>query len=253
MKSRVIFFQSAAGERIAGTFHEPARPGNAGVVLGHCFTCSRHTSILKDLADAVTERGIMALRFDFSGNGQSTGDFRQTTYTRHRDEMRRAVAELTSMGIDRIGLAGHSMGASIALMTATVLPETAAVCALAGRLDGGSAADLFSREQQIRARRAGEIEFISRGRRLRLGKDFFEDAIHHDPRRILRDMSAPLLVVHGEADEIIPVSAAYGAVRLCPDAELMILPGVDHMFLDKERRKSAAEHIAAWFQRKLGM
>ena len=106
-----VFFYNGTGKKIVGTIHMPEKTPECGVVLGHCFTCSRHTSILRDISRALVMKNIAALRFDFSGNGQSEGDFSNTTYTRHIAEMKQAVDFLGKQGISRFGLAGHSMGA----------------------------------------------------------------------------------------------------------------------------------------------
>ena len=66
-----VHFENPQGEKLAGTLHEPATPADKGVVIGHCFTCSRHTRVLRRVAVNLSEAGFATLRFDFSGNGQS--------------------------------------------------------------------------------------------------------------------------------------------------------------------------------------
>ncbi len=64
-----IRFKNHNGD-LAGTLHLPDNPSQLGIVLGHCFTCTRHTTILRELAKDLTREGFIVLRFDFSGNGQ---------------------------------------------------------------------------------------------------------------------------------------------------------------------------------------
>lgn len=243
-----VEFRNAGGERIAGTLHRPESISEAGVVLGHCFTCSRHTSILRDISRRLCEAGIAALRFDFSGNGQSEGNFAQTTYTRHIDEMRRAAAMLADEGRTRLGLAGHSMGASIAVLAGDELPGVRGVCALAGRLAGLDPTLIFNTVQLEELRQTGRVHFQSRGRDLTLGREFFEDARRYDVPGIVAALPAPLMVVHGDQDEIIPVQNAYEARSSNPDVELFILPGADHMFSDPAHRRRIADRVARWFR-----
>ncbi|MFP4423232.1 MAG: alpha/beta hydrolase family protein, partial [Desulfococcaceae bacterium] len=243
-----IRFQNQDGEKIIGTLHAPEESTRAGVVLGHCFTCSRHTSILRDISRELQNSGLAALRFDFSGNGQSEGDFARTTYTRHIDEMRRAAELLRDRGYDRIGLAGHSMGASIAVLSGAELEGVRGICALAGRLAGIDPGLIFSQNQLEELRETGEVHFQSRGRDLTLRKEFFEDARRYDVPEIVATLPAPLLVVHGDQDDIIPVQNAYEAQSRNPDVELFILPGADHMFGDSDHRRRIAERVARWFQ-----
>jgi putative redox protein len=243
-------FANRHGELLAGTLHHPDGDPLGGVVLGHCFTCSRHTGILRDLADALTTEGLAALRFDFSGNGQSEGAFDQSSYSKHIGEVETAGQLLSDRGAAWIGLAGHSMGASIAVLAAARMAEAKAVCAIAGRLSGLNPLLLFNREQQEELRRQKRVSFRSRGRNLSLSEDFFADAGQHDLTAAIAALRVPLRVVHGTQDEIIPVDDAYRAQQANPaSVELDIVDAADHMFTDAARRRSLAESIAAWFRR----
>ena len=74
-----IQFENHLGERLSGTLHQPRQPRLGGIVAGHCFTCSRHTGILRQVCEDLSEAGFSVLRFDFSGNGQSQGRFEDAT------------------------------------------------------------------------------------------------------------------------------------------------------------------------------
>jgi alpha/beta superfamily hydrolase len=78
-----LFFTGPRGENLAASLHRPEVPEREAVILGHCFTCSRHTGVLRAIAQRLCDEGFMALRFDFSGNGQSGGDF---AARRHKPE-----------------------------------------------------------------------------------------------------------------------------------------------------------------------
>jgi len=114
----------------------------------------------------------MALRFDFSGNGQSEGEFTQSTYTKQISETKIACAVLSSHGASRIGLAGHSMGAVIALLTSIEMKTITAVCTLAGRLSGMNAMRFLDRQQRDELDSIGRVAFSSRGRQLVLDQNF---------------------------------------------------------------------------------
>jgi uncharacterized protein len=86
-----IDFKNHQGEKLAATLHLPKKPTGCGVVLGHCFTCSRHTGILRQVAGELSRKGFFALRFDFSGNGQSEGIFEESTYSKQISEMQTAM------------------------------------------------------------------------------------------------------------------------------------------------------------------
>ncbi len=63
----------------------------------------------------------------------------------------------------------------------------------------------------------------------------------------------PLLVVHGDQDEIIPVAVAHEACDLRPEGiELSIIPGADHMFGREAHREETTRLVTDWFVRHLG-
>ncbi|MEJ2657914.1 MAG: alpha/beta hydrolase, partial [Desulfobacterales bacterium] len=142
-----IHFYNLQGEKLAGSLHIPKQHAGGGVVFGHCFTCSRHTRIIREMCDALAAEGFWALRFDFSGNGQSEGEFSKSTYSKQITEMKTAADVILGKGVRRIGLAGHSMGAVIAVLTATQIQSLKAVCSLSGRMSGLNACYFFSSRQ----------------------------------------------------------------------------------------------------------
>lgn len=247
-----VSFNNDHGEKLAGTLHLPSRSADQGIILAHCFTCSRHTTILRQLGQAFVDEGLIALRFDFSGNGQSEGVFSQSTFTKQASELKSAWQFLSDHGVERIGLAGHSMGSVISLLAASEIKAAKAVCTIAGRLSGDRPGHLFTQDQKNSLEQTGQVEFISRGRSLKLTDDFFIDAAQYDLPEIIAHLKIPLFIVHGNKDEIISVDEAYAAYRLNKkNSQLAIISGADHMFSQKELRADAVEQIVDWFLSKM--
>ncbi|BBO76370.1 alpha/beta hydrolase [Desulfosarcina widdelii] len=250
---RQIHFDNHLGETLAGTLHEPDGPPLAAVVAGHCFTCSRHTGILRRICTSLCDAGFMALRFDFSGNGQSQGSFEQSTWSKQVLEMEAAIDLVQQHGVQWIGLAGHSLGAAIALLTAHRQAAVSAVCRVAGRTSPTRAMHFLTPDQQTTLSEAGRVEFTSRGRNLSLNSDFFDDAGRHDLEATTRALKVPMLVVHGDRDEIISVSEAHLAKEANPDhVELVIVSGGDHMLALPEHQKQVSRTVTEWFFRQAG-
>lgn len=244
-----IHFDNQWGEKLAGTLHRPKTSLGKGVVLGHCFTCSRHTGILRQLAEDLSRQGFLALRFDFSGNGQSEGIFAHSTYSKQISEMKTAVEFLTAEGAIWIGTAGHSMGGLISFLTGAQTDSIKAVCALASRLTGFRAMHFLGREQRESLQRTGEVVFNSRGRSLKLTNDFFADAGNFNPPDLIKSWNKPLLVVHGDNDEIIPVDEAYRVRDMGKDrVDLEIVSNADHMFSREQDRRDISKFTVRWFK-----
>lgn len=246
---QLLHFNNSLGEKLTGTLHVPIKPSSYAVVLGHCFTCTRHTAILRHICSELTAEGFMALRFDFSGNGQSEGNFEESTYSKQISEMETAIALLSEKGAFWIGLGGHSLGAVIALVTAAQQPKVQAVCTLAGRLSGLNAMHFLSLNQRIELKNTGKVKFSSRGRALQLSDDFFADAENYHLPEVVAALRIPLLVVHGDSDEIVPVQEAYRAHEVnSANTKLAVIPQADHMFSRPEHRQQVSKLVVEWFK-----
>ena len=244
-----IHFSNISGEKLAGTFHDPVNNSRRGIILGHCFTCSRHTRILRDLSLALVEESFKVLRFDFSGNGQSEGNFSESLYSKQVKDIESAVSFVSSHGVRWIGLAGHSMGAMVALLAASQMDIIKGVCTLAAKASALHSSHFLSQGQIQELKRTGRVNFISRGRNLELTEDFFADAAKYDLSSIMPSLSQPLMVVHGNRDEIIPVENAYQLHQYRKvNTELVIIPGADHMFSQDEDRQEVVHRVARWFR-----
>lgn len=244
-----IHFLNLSGEKLTGTFHVPAKNSRHGIILGHCFTCSRHTRILRDLSLALVDEGFKVLRFDFSGNGQSEGNFSESLYSKHVDDIKTAASFMSAQGVSWIGVAGHSMGAMVALLAASQMDNIKVVCTLAAKASALQSFHFLSQDQIDELQRNGRVNFISRGRNLELTEAFFADATKYDLSSIMPSLPQPLMVVHGDMDEIIPVENAYRLHQYkSANTELAIIAGADHMFSQDEHRQEVAQRVAKWFK-----
>ncbi len=249
-----IHFKNHDGENLTGTLHLPDKPSQLGVVLGHCFTCTRHTAILRRLAKDLTGEGFIVLRFDFSGNGRSEGEFSQSTYRKQITEMQKATEVVASNGASWIGMAGHSMGGVVSFLTASQTEDVNAVCTIGSRITAMKATHFLSQTQRDILKDAGEVSFTSRGRFLTVTKDFFSDADHFELQKILQTFHKPLLLVHGDQDEIVPVKKAIKAREINKGSiNLEIIADADHMFSQQDHREIVSLLVVDWFLKQTKM
>jgi pimeloyl-ACP methyl ester carboxylesterase len=116
------FYFGPAGRELFGIYHPPVgTPREEGVVICpplfaeylRCHTC------LKRLAAALAASGVHALRFDYHGTGDASGDFEETTPADWQNDIRAAAAELQALsGVRRVRLIGVRLGATLAARVA---------------------------------------------------------------------------------------------------------------------------------------
>jgi dipeptidyl aminopeptidase/acylaminoacyl peptidase len=253
---RLVEFPNPKGKTLRGMLHLPAAGEKApvpGVVLFHGFTGDRTEShwMFVKCSRALARAGFASLRFDFYGSGESDGDFREMSLTGEVADGRAAVAFVREQaGIDpqRVGLLGLSLGGLIAATLAPGLNAKAVVLwsavAHTARLR-----DLVKKMSQRIPGRPGALEYDAR----EISPRLVEDVIKFDPIRHLARFKGPTLIIHPEADEVIPVSHArdfYWAAGA--DAkELAIIAGADHVYSSIAWEQDVLLRTLQWFGRYL--
>jgi putative redox protein len=202
------------------------------------------------VSSALVAGGFKVLRFDFSGNGQSEGNFSESSYSKQIAEMNSAASFMSAEGISWLGLAGHSMGAMVALLAAAEMDKVRAVCTLAAKATALHTTYFLKESQRQELQSTGQISFVSRGRHLELTEAFFADATKYELSNIMPSVLQPWLIVHGDQDEIIPMEDAHRLQQYRPiNTKLSIIKGADHMFSQDKQRQEIAELVVKWFNK----
>ncbi|MDZ7826133.1 MAG: CocE/NonD family hydrolase [Gammaproteobacteria bacterium] len=90
-----IHFESRTGVRLTGSIELP--PGGhwkATALFAHCFTCGRNLHSARRISGALAAQGFAVLRFDFTGLGESEGEFADTNFSSNLDDLEDAAAWL---------------------------------------------------------------------------------------------------------------------------------------------------------------
>lgn len=103
-------FVGSQGHELAGILHRPDGPTKGAVLMAHCFTCSKDLHTMTRLAKGLAEAGYAAFRFDFTGRGESDGDFSTKTVSGNVSDLVRAATTLIEQGFGPCTLIGHSLG-----------------------------------------------------------------------------------------------------------------------------------------------
>ena len=227
---RLDFF--CDGLRIAAVLHRPPSEAPPVVIGSHGLFSDGDSPKQVALAHALNALGIAFLRLDHRGCGQSEGVFDTVTTLEGRvRDLAAALAVLENERGDsfRLGLFGSSLGGSTCLAAAAVL-KPARTVTLAAPADSRSLLD------KARQDPAADLPRV-----------FTTDAFQFDLADRLGSVHN-LLVIHGEADEVVPVSHArriYAASR--EPKRLMINPGGDHRVTDPEHQEAFIQACRDWF------
>jgi putative phosphoribosyl transferase len=138
-----ISFSTSGGLQLAGQLFLPATPGPHPVVaFAHGWGSGKDSPRNRAVAAALQARGIASLLFDFTGHGESEGTADQSTLPQQVSDLRAAVDLLETLDdVDarRVGVAGASSGAAVALTLAAEDPRVRALALRSGNVEGAEA------------------------------------------------------------------------------------------------------------------
>lgn len=251
-RSEKLEFENAAGERLAGRLELPAGEPRAAALFAHCFTCSKDVAAASRISRALARRGIAVLRFDFTGLGNSEGDFANTDFSSNVADLIAAGEHLNERGLAPKLLVGHSLGGAAVVAAASSIPPSRAVVTIAAPSEPGHVRRLL-RDDLAAIERTGEARVALGGREFTIQRAFLEDLEHHDLAARARELRRALLILHSPLDEVVGIDHA----RRLFDAALhpksfLSLDRADHLLSRREDSEYAAELIAAWSSRYVG-
>src|ERR1051325_2078036 len=135
MRTERFDFPNARGQTLAALLHRPAGAPAAFALFAHCFTCGKDNLAARRIAEALAERGIAVLRFDFTGLGSSEGEFANTHFSSNVGDLVAAAEHLRQTRRAPVLLIGHSLGGAAVLAAAAAVPEARAVVTIAAPSD----------------------------------------------------------------------------------------------------------------------
>lgn len=247
-----VTFPGALGAPLAARLDLPTGTPRAYALFAHCFTCSKDSLAAARVSAALRERGFAVLRFDFTGLGDSGGDFANTDFSSNIGDLLAAVEWLRREHRAPALLIGHSFGGAAVLAAARQVPEAVAVATIAAPYDPAHVRRLFGGAlRDIEASGVAEVSLA--GRTFRIRREFLDDLERQDSAGALAALGKALLVLHSPADDIVGIDHArriYDAAR--HPKSFVSLDRADHLLTKHEDAQYLAEVLSAWASRYLG-
>ena len=218
---RELAVETEDGERLHGW-----RLDARSAPIGHVLLCHGNGGNVGDrvlFAALLTAVGFDVVLFDYRGYGRSSG--RPSEQGTYRDARAARACLLAQPGVDasRVLLLGESLGGAVAVDLALAHPPAGLV--------------LLSAFTSIRALARLHYPFIPAG--------LVPDAYPSLQR--IGDLRAPLLILHGDGDEVVPVSHARQLFEAAPGPKrIRTFPGVGHDGIVALAGEDLAKEIASW-------
>ncbi len=244
MQEEKITFKNNRGDMLSGVLHHPQGKPKGAAILCHGMDSDKESEKMIFLGRRFAETGVLALRFDFAYVGESSGKFEDITYSGEVEDLKAAHALVQDREPGRIALFGSSMGGTIALLFAAVEPRIAALVTLAAPVHPETFPTRLLTGAQLREWRDRGFA-IYNGRRLNIS--LLEDLERLDVPRSARNVKCPVLILHGDADAVVPVTEAYELCGILTGAKrLSILKGSDHRLSDPLLMQRGLDEAFDW-------
>lgn len=201
-------------------------------IIIHGFTGNSEERHILAVSEMLNGIGLATLRVDMYGHGKSDGMFRDHTLFKWMNNAMAVIDyALTLDFVTDLYLLGHSQGGLTAILAAglkhdkikALVPMSPATMIPEGARRGNLMGMVFNPDELLEEVMLEWKNEILGGNYIRVAQAIrVEDAIDR--------YKGPVLLVHGDADETVPVQCSIDTARRYGNADLVIIPGDDHCY-----------------------
>ena len=239
-------FKGSNGDELAARLDLPAGDVRAYALFAHCFTCSKDLLVIRRISAGLARAGVAVLRFDFTGLGNSAGDFANTTFSSNVEDLVLAADWLRETYQAPALLIGHSLGGAAVLAAAGQIPEAKAVVTIGAPYDVGHVMEQFGASLDS-IETDGEAHVSLAGRTFKIKNAFVRDARGQSMKEHIGGLRKALLVMHSPRDEVVGIENATKIFIAAKHPKSFIsLDDADHFVSGKATTEYAAGVIASW-------
>ncbi len=248
MTREKVEFTNAENIKLAGLLETPAddQQPSSYALFAHCFTCGKDVTAASRIARALARQGIAVLRFDFTGLGNSDGDFANSNFSSNVQDLVAAADWLRNNHAAPRLLIGHSLGGAAVLSAAHQIDEVEAVCTIAAPATASHVQHLF-KDAQAEIKREGIARVKLGLREFDVKQQLLDDLDKYVNTEHISKLRRALLVFHSPVDSIVPIEEAAIIYQAAKHPKSFVsLDKADHLLGKARDAEYVAATLAAW-------
>lgn len=218
-------------------------------IFAHCFSCNSNYKAIGNITRKLTEAGFGVLRFDFTGLGQSEGEFAESHFSANIADLMAVNQYLIDDHKTPALLIGHSLGGAAVIVAASKLENIKAVATINAPSNVEHVTRHFT-HQFAESGEKGEVEINIGGRPFKINQEFVDDFAKTDLPTITKNLRKPILIMHSPVDTTVSIDEAQKIYLNARHPKSFIsLDHADHLLTDPADSSYAGTMIGAWAKR----
>jgi putative redox protein len=246
-----IKFKNNQGQNLAALLELPNEKPLGYAIFAHCFTCNKNLIAVRNIGRALTSKGIAVFRFDFTGLGESEGEFEDTNFTSNVDDLIAAADYLKTNYEAPSILIGHSLGGAAVLFATHQIPSIKAVITIGAPSNPSHVSHLFENSiSEINEK--GVAKLSIGGRPFKIKEQFLNDIKSQKIENATASLNVPILIFHSPIDTTVGIDNASKIYKSAKHPKSFIsIDKADHLLSNRDDSEFVGFMIAAWSKRYL--
>ena len=246
MRTKVEF--ESQGQTLAGLLETPDQAIRAYVLFAHCFTCGKDIAAASRISRFLVQHGFAVLRFDFTGLGNSDGDFANTNFSSNTEDLLSAAHFLQQNYQAPELLIGHSLGGAAVLAMASQLPDVKAVVTIGAPFEASHVLHNFNAHLET-IETDGQATVSLGPREFTVKKQFLDD-LRNQTTDHIKHLNKALLVLHSPVDLTVDIADAEKIYKAAKHPKSFVsLDTADHLLSKAIDSEYVAQTISGWASR----
>lgn len=250
-RTEKITFKGAFGDDISAKIDWPEEGEvRSWVLFAHGFSIGKDLKPIRTISRTLVDEGYGMMRFDFTGLGQSGGDFSDTNFSSNVADLLAGAKWLRENKKAPCVLIGHSFGGTAALKAADEIPECKAVATIGSPCDTTHIVHQFA-DQIEEIEMDGQAQVMLAGRPFIIKEQFLDDIENQDIAAEIADLDRALMIFHSPQDMVVKIeNAGHIYTKARHPKSFVSLDGADHLLLKNPAdAEYVARVLAAWAAR----
>jgi len=242
-----IIFKDSKGRNICGNLIN----NNSDTAVLICHGLGSHKNhVPHDIFQKrISELGLAVLNIDLLGHGESDGEYDDLTLTETIDDIICAKNELHNSGYKDVGFIGHSFGGVGGIMAAET--EQFKFLVLISPPTYYDISEIVSSGIYVLKELRDHNKKIKDKKKASINVKFFRDYGSHDSYAAAEKINAPVLIIHGDNDDIVPLEKSKVLRKKIKGSKIKIFKGADHHYTHPVVQKKLVEEVMKFVEEKM--